>query len=104
MNELELLRQPREVIRRVMIAPLIPGAAEILEAHGCKVIGTKERPELVLPVGTLQAEVLPRIWHVRYTITLPDGYSFLEMLGRDGVSLLYLPASDVASIPGVEMP
>ena len=98
MNELEELRQPRIVSRRVMTAPLIPGAAAILEAHGCQVKGTKERPELVLPIGTIQAEVLPRLWHVRYTLTLPDGYSFLEMFGRDGVSLLYLPASDVASI------
>lgn len=103
MNELELLRQPREVTRRVVIAPLIPGATGILEAHGCKVMGTKERPELILPVGTLQTEVLPRIWHARYTILLPDGYSFLEMLGRDGISLLYLPASDVTSIPGTEI-
>lgn len=100
MNELELLRQPREVTRGITIAPLLPGAASLLEQHGCTVVGTAERLELVLPAGSTQAEILPRLQSARYTVTLPDSYAFVEVLGRDGVSALYLPASDVLSISG----
>jgi len=80
---------------RIITPPgILPAAARALRAHHCRVEEYETCCEIFFPAGTTRKEVFPRTpMSERYDVTLPDGYSILEMyMLHRRQSLLYYPS------------
>jgi hypothetical protein len=76
---------------------ILAPAARALRAHHCRVDEYETHCEIFFPMGTTRQEVFPRtVLSERYDVTLPDGYSILEMymLPRQK-SLIYYPPEEL---------
>src|SRR5260370_20952341 len=82
---------PPVPLHQLKTPPMIDEAKKTMREHGCEIVEDMGHCVVTFPEGTMQAEIFPRLYNERYTITLPDGFQIREMCDRcQGQSLLFL--------------
>lgn len=77
------------MIRLTTPSDIFPEMVEKCREHGCIVQLFSTHGVVTLPEGSRRSMVVPRTYHARYGIVLPDGYYLREILDRDGRSSLF---------------
>ena len=78
-------------LHQLKTPPIIDEAKKAMEEHGCEIVEYADHCVVTFPEGTMRAEIFPRMYNERHTITLPNGFQIREMYDRcQEQSLLFL--------------
>src|SRR5258708_1384118 len=84
---------PATSLHQLKTPPMIDEAKKVIREYGCEIVEYANHCMVTFPEGTKRAEIFPRMYNERYTITLPDGVQMREMYDRwQENSLLFLMA------------
>jgi hypothetical protein len=87
MNETTRIQQQK----KLETPPIFDEVAAVFEVHGCEIVEYAGYCVVTFPEGTTRTEIFPRLYNVRYQITLPDGFQVREIYDRcREQSLLFL--------------
>ena len=88
-----------QLITEVSLPPFRPGLADalrpLLETHGVTIEEHANGSRVHFPAGTTMQRKWPVVQTTRYDIRLPDGYTLLYEVGRDGRTNLSFDLRDL---------